>query len=223
MTTGTLTMAAGSGLGEPAMPAVGRRHRWRLLAGVLVVLASVAGFVAFNTVAADTTPVLVVARPVPMGQPLSRADVRVVDVRLAPGVAAIPAGEVDLVMGRPAAVPLSAGALLSREQVGPAAVPRAGEVLVAVSVPLPPPGLAAGARVRVLVGADGGGATGAAASGDGGLGVLASATATVAEVGPVDGTGGRVVALLLGSADGERVVTAAMRGQVSLVLEAGAG
>jgi Flp pilus assembly protein CpaB len=218
-----LTRASESSLGEPAMPPVGRRNRWRLLAGVLVVLASVAGFVAFNTVAADTTPVLVVARPVPMGQPLTRADVRVVDVRLAPGVEAVPAGEVDLVLGRPAAVPLSAGVLLTREQVGPAAVPRSGEVLVAVSVPLPPPGLAAGARVRVLVG-PAGGAAGAAASGDGGLGaLLASATATVAEVGPVDGTGGRVVALLLVSADGERVVTAAMRGQVSLVLEAGAG
>jgi hypothetical protein len=217
-----LTRASESSLGEPAMPPVGRRNRWRLLAGVLVVFASAAGFVAFNTAATDTTPVLMVARPVAMGQPLSSADVRVVDVRLAAGVEAIPAGEVDLVVGRPAAVPLLAGALLTREQVGPAAVPQAGEVLVAVSVPLPPAGLAAGARVRVLV-APGGGTAGAAATDEGQVGVLATATATVAEVGPVDGTGGRVVSLLLRSVDGEQVATAAMLGQVSLILEAGAG
>jgi hypothetical protein len=180
----------------------------------------VAGFVAFNTAATDTTPVLMVARPVPMGQPLSSGDVQVVDVRLAPGVEAVPAAELGLLVGGPpGGGAASPGALLTRAHVGPAAVPAAGEVLVAIAVPLPPAGLAAGSRVRVLV--TPGGTGGAAADGQGG--VLASASATVVDVGPVDGSGGWVVSLLLRPTDGEQVATAAAAGRVSLVVQAGAG
>lgn len=219
MSTATLAGVPETALRRAGTPPVGRRSRWRLLAGVMVVLASVAGFVAFNTVATDTTPVLMVARPVPMGQPLSSGDVQVVDVRLAPGVEAVPAAELNLLVGRPAAVPLEPGALLTQAHVGPAAVPAAGEVLVAEAVPLPPSGLGAGSRVRVLV--TPGGTGGAAAEGQGA--VLASATATVVDVGPVDGSGGRVVSLLLRPSDGEQVATAAAAGRVSLVVQTGAG
>lgn len=218
MTTATLAGAPETAVRGGGTPPAGRRSRWRLLAGVMVVLASVSGFVAFNTMATDTTRVLMVARPVPMGQPLSTGDVQVVDVRLAPGVEAVPAAELGLLVGRPAAVPLEPGALLTRAQVGPPAVPAAGEVLVAVAVPLPPAGLGAGSRVRVLVTPGG---TGGAAEGQGG--VLASASATVVDVGPVDGSGGRVVSLLLRPTDGEQVATAAAAGRVSLVVQAGAG
>jgi hypothetical protein len=181
-----------------------------------------AGFVAWNVSATDTTAVLAVARPVPMGQTLTAADVQVVDVRLALGVELVPASEVGSVLGRPAAVSLSQGALLAPGQVGPAAVPTAGEVLVAVQVPLPPAGLSAGSRVRVLVTPTGttGGATGA---GGEPVVVSASSSATVVELGPVDGNGARVVSLLLAAGDGESVATAAAVGRVVLVVEAAGG
>ncbi|MGH3683069.1 MAG: SAF domain-containing protein [Natronosporangium sp.] len=221
MTADLLTRAPRTNSADGSLPPAGRGRRWRLLAGVLVVAASMAGFVAWNVSATDTTPVLAVARPVSMGQVLTSADVRVVDVRLAPGVAVVPAGEVGSVVGRPAAVSLSPGGLLAPGQVGPAAVPAAGEVLVAVQVPLPPAGLAPGSRVRVLVTPTG--ATGGATGAGGEPVVLASAAATVVELGPVDGNGALVVSLLLRVGDGEPVATAAAVGRVVLVVEAAGG
>jgi hypothetical protein len=221
MTADLLTRAPQTNPAGGGSAPVGWGRRWRLLAGVLVVAASMAGFVAFNISATDTTGVLVVARPVPMGQPLSAADVQVADVRLAPGVEAVPASAIGSVVGRPAAVALSPGALLAPGQVGPVAVPTAGQVLVAVQVPLPAAGLAAGSRVRVLVTPTGPGA--ASGAGDEAVVVLASAVATVAELGPVDGNGARVVSLLLRAGDGQPVATAAAVGQVVLIVEAAGG
>lgn len=223
MTADLLTRAPRTNPADgPSPPRERRGSRWRLLGGVLVVAASMAGFVAWNVSATDTTAVLAVARPVPMGQTLTAADVQVVDVRLALGVELVPASEVGSVLGRPAAVSLSQGALLAPGQVGPAAVPTAGEVLVAVQVPLPPAGLSAGSRVRVLVTPTGttGGATGA---GGEPVVVSASSSATVVELGPVDGNGARVVSLLLAAGDGESVATAAAVGRVVLVVEAAGG
>ena len=104
-------------------------------------------------------------------------------------------------VGRTAAVPLVAGALLSPGQIGPAAWPAAGEAVVAL--PLKPgripAGIAAGARVQVLV--------------------VAASTATGTDTGPppqgrlatvvevareVDASGTVVVSLLLRPSDAQR-------------------
>jgi hypothetical protein len=217
----TATMARETEAYPATAPPVGRRNRWRLVAGALVVVAAAAGFAWYGTAAADLSPVLVVTRPVAMGTPLAAADLGVVEVRLAPGVRAMPGSQAGAVVGRPAALPLSPGMLLAPEHVGPVAVPAAGEVAVAVAVALPPAGLAPGSRVRVLVTPADGTAAGAAGPVDGeaaGL-VTPAAVATVVEVGPADGSGARVVSLLLPDGDGDRVVVAAATGRVSLVSE----
>jgi Flp pilus assembly protein CpaB len=201
-------------------PASPGRRRWRLLAGALVVAASAAGFVGFNTAAAGTTPVLVVARAVPAGQPVTAADLRVVEVRAAAGVEVVPQAGAGGVLGRPAAVPLVPGSLLSPGQIGPPALPPPGEVAIAVPVPLPPAGLAAGSRVRVLVTPAGGGAAAGAGTGGGVVLLTPAESATVAQVGQVDATGVRVVTLLLAAGVGEQVAAAAAAGRVSLVVEA---
>jgi hypothetical protein len=219
------TTAARAATPATAAAPVGRRSRWRVAAGVLVVIAAAAGFVAWNTAATEATGVLVVTRPVPVGQPITAADVRVVDVPLAPGMEVVTEPELGSVVGRPAAVPLVPGAVLAPDQVGAPVLPASGEVLVAVAVPLPPVGLAAGSRVRVLVTAAGGGQAAAAAPADGGVvGLLTPATsATVVDVGLADGTGARVISLLLAAEAGEQVAAAAAAGRVSLVVEPGVG
>lgn len=217
----TATMTRETDTYPAAVPPAGRRSRWRLVAGALVVVAAAAGFTAYGTAAADTSPVLVVTRPVAMGTPLAAADIGVAEVRLGPGVQAMAGSQAGTVIGRPAALPLSPGMLLAPEHVGPAAVPAAGEVLVAVAVALPPAGLAPGVRVRVLVTAGDGAAAGAEPVDGGPAGLLTpQASATVVEVGPADGSGARVVSLLLSAADGDRVAVAAATGRVSLVSEA---
>jgi hypothetical protein len=210
----TATMMRDADAYPASAPPAGRRSRWRLVAGALVVVAAAAGFTAYGTAAAGTSPVLVVTRPVAMGAPLTAADVGVAEVRLAPGVRAVPGSQAGAVVGRPAALPLSPGMLLAPEHVGPAAVPAAGQVLVAVAVLLPPAGLAPGVRVRVLV-TPGGGA-GPVGGGTAGL-VTPAAEAAVVQVGPADGSGARVVSLLLSAGDGDRVAVAAAAGRVSLV------
>jgi hypothetical protein len=218
----TATMAREADAYPATAPPVGRRNRWRLVAGALVVVAAAAGFAWYGTAAADLSPVLVVTRPVALGAPVTAGDIGVAEVRLGPGVQAMPGSQAGAVVGRPAAVPLWPGMLLAPEHVGPAAVPAAGEVLVAVAVALPPAGLAPGSRVRVLVTPGDGTAAGAAGPVDGdtaGL-VTPQASATVVEVGPADGSGARVVSLLLPDGDGDRVAVAAATGRVSLVSEA---
>jgi hypothetical protein len=210
--TGQLGDAAG--LAE-VFPATGGRRSWRLLVVVLVVVvASAAWFVLYHEASA-TSPVLVVARPVPVGQPVDAADVQVVELRVPAGLEVVLQERAEVVFGRPAAVPLVPGALLAPGQVGPAALPRAGEVAVAVLVWLPPAGLAAGSRVRVLV-------TGTVdTAGGSGLGEpAASQSATVLEVGPLVATGARVVTLLLPDRAGDRVAAAAVAGRVALLIEA---
>jgi hypothetical protein len=196
----------------------GRGGRWRLVAGALVVVVSAVWFVVFHAAASEAEPVLVVARPVQVGQLIGAADVRVEQVMLPAGVASVSGSDVDLVVGRSAAVPLVAGMLLAPGHVGSGVVPAVGEVLVAVAVPLPPAGLAPGARVRVLVTPTA--AAVADAAGVGSAGGLLSAGATVVQVGAVDGVGVRVVSLSLPAADGEPVAAAAAAGRVSIVVEA---
>jgi SAF domain-containing protein len=209
--------------GSAAAPPVGRRSRWRVAAGLLVVIAAAAGFVAWNTAASQATGVLVVNRPVPVGQPITAADLRVLEVPAAPGMAVVPESELGAVVGRPAAVPLLPGAVLSPDQVGAPVLPAQGQLLVSVAVPLPPPGLAPGARVRVLITAGvGAGQVAAGAPADGQLGLVTPATAAiVVDVGPADGTGARAISLLLAAEAGEPVAAAAATGRVSLLLEPG--
>jgi hypothetical protein len=211
-------------LAEVFPPTAAGRRSWRLFVVVLLVVAvAAAACLVLYREASTTSPVLVVARPVPVGQPVDAADVQVVELRVPAGLEVVLLERAEVVFGRPAAVPLVPGALLAPGQVGPAALPRPGEVAVAVLVWFPPAGLAAGSRVRVLVTGTGtgtGAGAGGAAGGSGQLEPAASQSATVLEVGPLVGTGARVVTLLLPERAGERVATAAVAGRVALLIEA---
>jgi len=135
-----------------AATAVRRRRVPHLVVGLLLVVACTVGVVLLSQQMADRQPVLVVARPVTAGQVLTPADVTQANVAADAGVAVVEAGQLGEVLGRPAAVDLRPGSLLSEPLLGPAEVPAAGESVVALAVQPGryPPRLQAGASVLVV-------------------------------------------------------------------------
>jgi hypothetical protein len=148
----------GSWLDSTGMPASSapRRARHRLphlLLGVLLVVACVGGTVWWSTSTQHRIPMLALARPVTVGQVLTQADLRSIDVSASAGARLVPADQASSVVGRPMATSLGPGALLTPDAVGAAAIPAPGRAVVAVGVQPGqfPPALAAGTPVSVIV------------------------------------------------------------------------
>jgi len=210
----------------------GRGRSWRggrrALAGVVLVVVCVAVFVVVGGRRDGRREVLVVTRPVQVGQLVTAGDVRVVSVVVEPAVEVVPAGSAGQVVGRPAAVPLSAGSLLSMSSVGRRSLP-AGMRLVGASLKPGsyPPGVSAGDQVMVLLTGDTprpAAVAGSGASVQGAVEVPSVARSSSvegvlvsAEPGPA-GSGGLVVSVQVGADDAEPVARAAAAGQVALVL-----
>lgn len=202
-------VVGGSGLGR-----AGRRNGRRVAGGLLLVIATVVAFWQIDLRRHADESFLATARPVAAGQVITDADVTVVRVANTSGLALLPAAERGQVVGRSAAVPLAAGSLLMRSQLGPVAWPPAGQAVIAVPVKpgRAPAGLTAGTRVTVLVTAS----NAAPAAGDGATATARRATATIVSVADGgDQPGAQVVTLLLDAAAAEQI--AAASGEVSLV------
>ena len=112
-----------------------RRRRWGLLA-LGMVLVAVCAVVAYLLVvtAGITRPYLAVTHKIPYGAVVSAGDLTVVQVNPATGLAPIPAGQRDLVVGRHAATDLYPGTLLTRDQLTDLAIPAPGQQLVGVEL-----------------------------------------------------------------------------------------
>jgi hypothetical protein len=150
----TLTGLRRSADGRAAVPASPRprRRSWALaVIGVLVVAVCALVFAAGWVQAGNRKPVLAVVHDVAAGQLLTAADLQVVRVSASGPVSLVPAAAEASVLGRPAAGPLPAGALLTSGDIGPA-VPAAGQddLGVAVKAGQYPPDLSAGQTVDVL-------------------------------------------------------------------------
>ncbi|EWC64530.1 putative membrane protein [Actinokineospora spheciospongiae] len=133
--------------------ATGRRRSVPyLLLGVLLVLACVGGFVLISLHSDDREPVLALARGVPVGHVLAAQDLRQVNVAVDPGVAVVGADQAAVVIGRPMATSLSAGALLTPDAVGAAAAPAGGQAIAALALKpgQVPTEVGPGARVSVV-------------------------------------------------------------------------
>ena len=198
-----------------------RRPAYLLLGVVLVVGCAAAGLVA-GTRIGQRQSVLVLARPVTVGQVLAAADLRSARVS-ADGLDSVPVGAEGSVVGRPVAYSLPAGTLVSRALVGAAQVPPMGKAIGAVALKDGqfPTGLTAGSRVAVVVAPS----TTAAAPvpTSSGADETPSWAATVVAVHP-EGASEQttVVSLLMAEADA-RALAAAPAGQVGLVTINGAG
>ncbi|MFI7122650.1 SAF domain-containing protein [Amycolatopsis sp. NPDC049868] len=205
--------------GSPSRTAARRGRRRRLphlVAGVLLVVLCVGGAVWWTTSTQDRVPVLALAKPVPLGHVLTPADLRSIDVSAAPGVALIPADRAESVLGQPMATGLGAGALLTPDAVGAAAIPAVGRAVVAVVVKpgQAPPELAAGAPVTVVVTTTAGSSTGQSPG--------TSWRATVVRVAPVGTDQTTVVSLELDTAGASRLAQVPA-GQLALVMQPAGG
>jgi hypothetical protein len=153
-TTSPAAARARPSLARPAEVGVrGRRRPWLLGAGVaLAVIGALAAFWLVGA-AGDRVPVLAVARNVPFGEPLTEADLRIVEVAADAEVATVPADRLDDVLGRVAAAPLAPGALLTQDVLAVAGPPGVGELLIGVAVPagrMPAGRLAVGESVLIV-------------------------------------------------------------------------
>lgn len=207
----------------PTAPAMGplnppsrprrRRANPLVVGGVLAAAVAALGFAALYGSAADTTAVLMVARPVAAGHALVDADLAETQVRVDAGVAVVPAARRSDLLGRRPAVPLAAGALLAEAQLAPERPLAPGTVVAALALKpgAYPPSLRPGDVVDVVT-------TGPTGGAEAGPGVLAPA----ALVSGVDRSAtATVVSVVVDQGAGPAVVAAAGAGQVGLLLEPG--
>jgi Flp pilus assembly protein CpaB len=191
-----------------------------LLVGVLLVLGCTVGGALLALQLGDREGVLVLARPVSVGQELSARDLREVTMSKDSGVDAVLARSREAVEGRPVAYSLPAGALLTQSVLGSPRIPPAGQAVAAVGLKTGqfPEGLQPGNRVAVVAALDNGAGSGGASAG----GSAASWQATVADVQAFRDDQVTVVTLQLAEADAQRVA-AAGEGTVRIVVVHGGG
>ncbi|MHB8448964.1 MAG: SAF domain-containing protein [Mycobacteriales bacterium] len=169
--------------------------------------------------------VLAVARDVPIGTVITRADLTIArvspDASLTPVLARDEAG----VVGQLAAVELRPGSFLVGGDVTSTTLPAVGQELIGVAVKpgqLPARPLTAGARVLV-VGTPGdfsGSGSAGEVTSPGGLPTIA---ATVVDVGPPASDGTVVVDLSVASAQGPELAAMASTGHIALLVQPAGG
>jgi hypothetical protein len=209
------TSLHGSGPGGPLRPPPRRVRRGLVAAGVLAIVLSALGSATLFRALGPAQEHLVLARDVPAGAALVPADLAVVRLAVPPGLAAVPAGELDRVLARYAAVPLAAGSLLTAGALTAEAVPAPGEQLVAVPLPrdgLPGGTLRPGAPVLLV------------ATNERSDDPPRTFPARVHDVVDAGGRGGGLVAsVVVAERDGAAVASLAAGGRLAVVLVAEAG
>jgi hypothetical protein len=174
--------------------------------------------------AASRELVLAVARPVPIGAPITDADLRDVELAAGPGAATIPASRRSQIVGQRPAVALVPGALLAPAQLRTDAGPAAGQALIALALRPGqfPPEVAPGDTVRVIsTGPPAAAVPGAPVPTAGNAGIFADPTSPAPSTALVAGT---VVSLrVVPEAPGTTVVSLRVPEQAApMVLRAGA-
>jgi len=215
-TNGRPTADGAKGGGMPGRRRVvpGRRRQMPLVVvGVLLVVGCALGFADASLSLGSHEAVLVVAQPLAAGQVLTSSDLRAVKVSTGTGLDVVPVGAEASVVGRPAAVPLVAGALLTEGEVGAASPANAVEDVVAVGLKagLYPPGLAPGDRVQVVPVVTSSSSTATAP------GSPVNATVLGVEPAPAASNTATVFSLQVAKTDADAVASLAAAGEVSLV------
>lgn len=199
----------------PPLRATRARRRPALLAlGVALVALGALVTMWLVSSTGQRTSVLVMARDVAYGAPVTDADLSSVEVSLDPSVSMLPATERARVVGMTAATALTAGSLLSPSQLSITIPPGAGQVLVGVAVPatrMPAGGLAAGDGILIV--------DTPAADADPPAGVPASITATVVRIGAADLNGVSVVDVTVAPGDGPALAARSATGRIAIVVQ----
>jgi hypothetical protein len=213
---------AGGSAGKPdavRLTAVSKRRSvpYAVLGGALAIAFAIV-FAATSLNVGGKSPYLELVKPIEAGQVIEAADLSTVQLSGGSAAGLIPASSRSSVVGESATMPLAAGTLLTRGEVGSASFPPVGESVVAVAVTATqyPAELTAGSHVLV--------ATAAASGGGGATAVpLAQApSAVVVSVNPSTNSATGTVSLLTDTASAS-AISAIPSSQVQLVLTSPSG
>ncbi|MFI0448053.1 SAF domain-containing protein [Actinomadura sp. 6N118] len=208
---------------RPAAPPRLPRQRRRGMLALAVLLVAVGALLAvyIQSSTSHRSSVVVMLRNVPIGTPLTVADVGTTMIAAESGVQTIPGSQLRDLPGKLAKVDLQRGTLLAASQLTGAQTPAAGQQLVAVPLlpsQIPARGLIPGSQVLVVITqgiqGQGGQAAVPAKPEATGPGVVA----TVDQVGKPDADGKVVVDLLVPESAGPDLARQAAAGRVALNL-----
>jgi len=215
--------AAATRPAQALSPIRGRRQIPLIVVGVLLVVGGALAFADASLHLGSREEVLMVSHSVAAGDVLTARDVSLVKVSTGSGVAVIPFSNEASVIGRPVAVPLVAGALLTRGEVGSPSPVASGSDVVAVGLKVGqyPPDLGPGDRVLVVsvtsptsvVAPSDASGTSSTSSGT----TSVSAIVLKVDVPSADSQNPTVFSLRVSSGDADKVASLAAAGDASLV------
>jgi hypothetical protein len=191
-----------------------------MVVGVLLVIGGALAFADASQHLGSREEVLVVAEPLAAGQVITSSDLETVRVSTGSGLQVVPAGDEASVVGSSVAVPLVAGALLTRAEVGSTAPVASGSDVVAVGLKAGqyPPDLAPGDRVQVVP------VTSPSSSSLTPTGTPVSATVLAVDVASVASDSPTVFSLQVSRSDADEVAALAAANEASLIqVGSGAG
>jgi hypothetical protein len=219
-TNGSKAPSGARPAGTRARSSARRRQLPLVVVGVLLVIGGALAFADASLHLGSREEVLVVSEPLAAGQVITSSDLETVRVSTGSGLQAVPAGEEASVVGNPVAVPLVAGALLTRAEVGATAPVASGSDVVAVGLKAGqyPPDLAPGDRVQVVP------VTSPSSSPGTPTGSPVSATVLAVDVASVESDSPTVFSLEVSRSDADQVAALAAANEASLIqLGSGAG
>jgi hypothetical protein len=191
-----------------------------VVVGVLLVIGGALAFADASLHLGSREEVLVVSEPLAAGQVITSSDLETVRVSTGTGLQVVSAGDEASVVGAPVAVPLVAGSLLTRAEVGTTAPVASGSDVVAVGLKAGqyPPDLAPGDRVQVVP------VTSPSSSSLTPAGSPVSATVLAVDVASVESDSPTVFSLQVSRRDADEVAALAAANEASLIqLGSGAG
>jgi hypothetical protein len=191
-----------------------------VVVGVLLVIGGALAFADASLHLGSREEVLVVSAPLAAGQVITSSDLETVRVSTGTGLQVVPAVEEASVVGSPVAVPLVAGSLLTRAEVGSTAPVASGSDVVAVGLKAGqyPPALAPGDRVQVVP------VTSPSSSSLTVTGSPVSATVLAVDVASVESDSPTVFSLEVSRGDADEVAALAAANEASLIqVASGAG
>jgi hypothetical protein len=191
-----------------------------VVVGVLLVIGGALAFADASLHLGSREEVLVVSEPLAAGQVITSSDLETLRVSTGTGLQVVPVGDEASVVGSPVAVPLVAGSLLTRAELGSTAPVASGSDVVAVGLKAGqyPPDLTPGDRVQVVP------VTSPSSSSLTPTGSPVSATVLAVDVASVESDSPTVFSLEVSRGDADEVAALAAANEASLIqLGSGAG
>jgi len=191
-----------------------------VVVGVLLVIGGALAFADASLHLGSREEVLVVSAPLAAGQVITSSDLETVRVSTGTGLQVVPVGDEASVVGSPVAVPLVAGSLLTRAELGSTAPVASGSDVVAVGLKAGqyPPDLAPGDRVQVVP------VISPSSSSLTPAGSPVSATVLAVDVASVESDSPTVFSLQVSRRDADEVAALAAANEASLIqVASGAG